>query len=119
MSLRYHQILSAQAELCENVPVDFVGHCDRPRFRHRTSLLRRIRRWRSARLRVKRRAEESVIQVPTVFTTAASPIDVSKDLTVAPGVTLTIEKGVHMQFAPNTGLKVRGAQVPLNQLIHH
>lgn len=109
----YQKILSAQAKLCERIPEDLkeISCFDEAggKVSHYRKLKRHPRRkWRHQI--VKRKTEESVIQVSTVFTSAASPIDVSKDLVVPPGVTLTIEKGVHMQFAPNTGLKIRGSK---------
>lgn len=51
----------------------------------------------------------STIAVDTTWRRADSPIDVTGYLTVARGATLTIEPGVTVRFAPNSGITVEGA----------
>lgn len=50
-----------------------------------------------------------VISTDTVWTVANGPYNVVSDVTVANGVTLTIEPGVSVYFSPGTALIVRGA----------
>jgi hypothetical protein len=45
-----------------------------------------------------------IINTDTSWTTAGSPYEATSIVTVVPNVTLTIEPGVEVRFAPNTRL---------------